>query len=102
MSFTLILNSLCIVEPLTLYAAAPVGAVINTVSLLRGYLVLVPRMSQHVLCSQKILDTFSWGKGGYWILFSLKNSILKSAINLFVFGVFWSNLSEVGVRSLSN
>jgi len=33
MSFILILNSLCIVEPPTFYAAAPVGAVTNTVSL---------------------------------------------------------------------
>jgi hypothetical protein len=33
---------------------------------------------------------------GYWILFSLKNSILKSAINLFVFGVLSLVLIALG------
>jgi O-antigen/teichoic acid export membrane protein len=39
---------------------------------------------------------FSLNATGYWILFSLKNSILKSAINLFVFGVLSLVLIALG------
>ncbi|QIR39572.1 oligosaccharide flippase family protein [Tolypothrix sp. PCC 7910] len=39
---------------------------------------------------------FSLNATGYWILFSMKNSILKSAINLFIFGILSLVLIAVG------